>query len=318
MKKTFKILILSLFTIAGLTVVSCDNEKYDPIIEGEKGVGKPIMTINNQGDNILLRDSIKATVDKDGVLEITVKGADKTGNDILLLRTLKFQTGTYPTNANENNYYSNEHKLWYTTIDPDRPTFITGLVNVKTINRKARVVTGDFNITRMIPTSKDNPNLKPFAISGSFTDIPFKRKEATYLEAFVNGTALENPSEKGEIKGDRVVITSLDAVEMTQELILDFPNTDIKVSADPKDFKKLGWFNVKYTSKYGIKYTSEGVGETEGFIRFDSYEVDKKDSNKIILKGRFDATLVGVDNPEDKVKITFGDFSVVLIKTVNN
>jgi len=316
MKKTFKILTLSLFTIAGLTVVSCDNEKYDPIIEGEKGVGKPIMNINNQGENILLRENIKATVDKDGVLEITVKGADKTGNDILLLRTLKFQTGTYPTNANKNEYFSVEHQLKYSTIDPDRPNVITGLVNIKTINRKARVVTGDFNINRMIPENNDDPNLKAFAISGDFTDIPFKRKEATYLEAFANGIALENPSEKGEIKEGRVVITSLDGVEMTQELILDFPSNEKLVEmSDPKEFKKLGWFNVKYTSKYGIKYTSEGVEESEGFLRFD--EVEYKEGKLVSLKGRFDATLVQVDNPKEKVKITFGDFSIIFATSVS-
>lgn len=316
MKKTFKILTLSLFTIAGLTVVSCDNEKYDPIIEGEKGVGKPIMNINNQGDNILLRENIKATVDKDGVLEITVKGADKTGNDILLLRTLKFETGTYPTNANKNEYYSAEHQLEYSTIDPDRPNIITGLVNIKTINRKARVLTGDFNITRMMPVNKDNPNLKPFAISGDFTDIPFRRKEATYLEAFVNGVALENPQEKAEIKDERIVITSLDGIEMTQELILDFPSNETLVEmSDPKEFKKLGWFNVKYTSKYGIKYTSEGVAESEGFLRFD--EVKYKDGKLVSLKGRFDATLVQVDKPEEKVKITYGDFSVIFATSVS-
>jgi hypothetical protein len=316
MKKTFKILTLSLFAIAGLTVVSCDNEKYDPIIEGEKGVGKPIMNINNQGDNILLRENIKATVDKDGVLEITVKGADQTGNDILLLRTLKFETGTYPTNANKNEYYSAEHQLKYSTIDPDRPNIITGLVNIKTINRKARVVTGDFNINRMIPDNKDNPNLKPFAISGDFTDIPFKRKEATYLEAFVNGAALENPREKGEIKEGRVVITSLDGIEMTQELILDFPSDEKLVEmSDPKEFKKLGWFKVLYTSKYGIKYTSEGVEESEGFLRFD--EVKYENGKLVSLKGRFDATLVQVDKPEEKVKITYGDFSVIFATSVS-
>lgn len=316
MKKTLKILTLSLFAIGALTVVSCDNEKYDPIIEGEMGVGKPVMTINNQGDNILLRENIVATVDKEGVLEITVKGADKTGKDILLLRTLKFQTGTFPTNANECNYYSDEHKLAYTTIDKDRPTFITGLVNIKTINRKARVLTGDFNITRMMPTSKDNPNLKPFAISGNFTDIPFKRKEVTYLEAFANGEALENPAERAEIKGDTIFITSLDGVEMTQELILDFPSNEQLVEmSDPKEFKKLGWFNVKYTSKYGVKYTSEGVAESEGFLRFD--KVEYKDGKLVSLKGRFDATLKRVDNPEEKVKITFGDFSVIFATSVS-
>lgn len=316
MKKTLKILTLGLFAITGLTVVSCDNEKYDPIIEGEKGVGKPILTINNQGDHILLRDSLVATVDKDGMVELMVAGADKKRKDVLILRTLKFQKGTFPTNANESNYFSVEHKTWYTTKDKDRPNVITGLVNISTINRKARVLTGDFDITRMMPVGKDNPNLKPFAISGSFSDIPFKRKEATYLEAFVDGEALENPKEKAEVKANRIVITSLDGIEMTQELILDFPSNETLVEmSDPKEFKELGWFKVSYTSKYGIKYTSEGVAESEGFMRFD--EVKYKDGKLVSLKGRFDATLVRVDKPEEKVKITYGDFSVVFVQAVN-
>ncbi|MCC9041345.1 hypothetical protein LNQ81_01175 [Myroides sp. M-43] len=311
MKKTFKILAFSLFAITGFTVVSCDNEGYDPIIEGELGVGKPTMTINNQGDVILLREGIVATLDKDGILEIKVAGADKSGQDSLILRALKFQTGTFPTNANKCEYYSWENKLRYTTIDKDRPTFITGLLKINTINRKARVLSGDFNITRMIPENQDNPNLKAFAISGDFKDIRFVRKEATYLEAFVNEEPLENPKEKAEIKGNNIVITSIDGVEMTQELIIELPNNDVlEASSDPKEFKNLGWFNVLYTSKYGVKYTSEGMDDKDGLLRIDAVEYK---NNKIVsLKGRFEAMLRGADEgkEEERVKITFGDFSV--------
>ncbi|WP_121967101.1 DUF6252 family protein [Myroides sp. N17-2] len=315
MKKTLRILAFSLFSIAGLTVVSCDNESYDPIIEGEKGVGKPVVTVNNQGDMIMLREGVVASKDRDGKITIEIVGADKSGKDVLTLNTFKLQRGTFPTNAtaNECNYYSVENKLLYTTIDKDRPNVISGMLTISEINRKARVLSGNFDIKRMMPTNNDNPNLKAFAISGSFKDINIVRSYATYLEAFADNEEMENLRETARIEGNRIIITSLDHVEKTQELILDLPSEGLVVTgSDPKEFKKLGWFKVAYTSKYGVKYTSDEVAESEGSLRID--EADYKDGKLISLKGRFEANLIGVgeENKDKKVKITFGEFSIKL------
>ncbi|SHM63721.1 hypothetical protein [Myroides odoratimimus] len=320
MKKTFRILAISLFSITAMTVASCDNESYDSIIEGEQGVGKPIMTIHNQGETILMREGIVAELDKNGRLEIKVKltGSENYENDELILRTLKFQSGNFPTNVNESNYYSWENKLLYTTKDTLRPNIVTGIMSICNINRKARVLSGDFDIKRMMPSIQDDPNLKSFPISGNFVDIPFVRKEATYLEAFADNEPFTNPEESVEVKAGRAYVSSIDGVEKTQKIVLDFPyNNDIVVSNDPKDFKKLGWFNVEYTSPYGVKYTSKDVAESEGFLRFDYAEKDKDDPNKFLLKGRFEATLVGVEEEDQdkRVKITYGDFSVIIISS---
>lgn len=324
MKKTLRIIAFSLFSITGLTVVSCDNESYDPIIEGEKGVGKSIVTVNNQGDMIMLREGVVASKDREGRVTIKIVGADKSGKDILTLNTFKLQKGTFPTNATANEcfYKSVEHNLLYTTIDKDRPNMISGTFAISEINRKARVLSGSFDIKRMMPTNNDNPNLKPFAISGSFKDIAIVRSYDTYLEAFADNEEMENLRETVKIEGNRIIITGLDNVEKTQELILDLPKEGLAVTGnDPKDFKKLGWFKVAYTSKYGVKYTSEGMGENDGVLRIDVAELvkdTKTNKSEYWVKGRFEANLVGADkeNKDKKVKITFGEFSIKLDATV--
>lgn len=305
MKKTYKVFVASCLLLAGLGFVSCDNEGVDPVLETGKMVGKQLVTLNMRGESYLEREKIVATVDKNRELLFTISNLGETGEDYLIINTKRFVTGNLPTNVNESRYYSKEEDAWYSTKDTARANWVTGFIKIDNINKNARVFSGSIDISNMMPMTTDNPNLKPFSISGNFEDVVYTRLEPTYFDALINGEPMQNTKENMEVKDGRLLLSGTDESGKVESLVISVPENKI-LQANTK--YELDVFTATYTSPEGVVYISTSEKRKDSYMVIE--EVSYNDKNEIqTLKGRFDLVLSTEGENELTVKIEDGEFS---------
>lgn len=310
MKKGLKYIVAGCLFITGLGFVSCDNEKVDPLLEGNTMVGRPIVNLNIAGENYMERDKIVATVDKNREFTLRVDNLGETGEDYLIVNIKKFIEGNFPTNVNESTYYSKKDDTEYTTKDILRPNWVTGIISMSYINKNARVVNGGIDIKSMIPLKSDNPNLKPFPITGDFSNIPYSRLEKTYFDAFVSDEPMQNSKEKIAIEDNSLIISGTDEVGKTQSLFITFAK-GLVLKSNTK--YEQDTFKAVYTSPEGVKYVSLEENRKDSYLiveNVENAENTTQDLKKPLkLKGTFDLVLFKEDDNNVSIKITEGEFS---------
>lgn len=312
MKKGYKYIVASCLFIVSLGFVSCDNEKVDPLLEGNIMVGKPIVNLNIEGESYMEREKIIATVDKNREFTLRVDNLGETGEDFLIVHTKKFIERNFPTNVNESKYYSKKNDTWYTTKDTLRPNLVTGHIELSYINKIARVVNGGINIKSMIPLNSENPNLKQFPITGDFSNIPYSRLEKTYFDAFIGEEPMQNSEEKIAIVDNSLVISGTDEVGKTQSLFITFTK-GLVLKSNTKYEQET--FKAVYTSPEGVKYISLEENRKDSYLIVENVEYDNQDlSEPLKLKGTFDLVLFKEDDKDVSIRVTEGEYSFLKIE----
>ena len=182
MKKYYQTFLVSMLVIVSSIVISCDNEPVDGGITGEN-VGKALLTLNIEGEEQIFRDGLVGKLDKEGRFTLEVESVGKNEKNKLTLFTKLFQEGLFPTNINVCSFYDADLTTTFSSVDPLRPLLRTGQIEITFINKKARVISGSFEV-RFLPEGEDvSVNAEPIRMRGTFTNIPYERVEEFYLDA---------------------------------------------------------------------------------------------------------------------------------------
>ncbi|MHC5202534.1 hypothetical protein [Myroides sp. LJL119] len=305
------VLILSATTCL---LVSCDNEPVDSYIKDSIEVGKPVVRVNIDEQQQIIREDIYATVNKFGEFKLIIRDLQQR-QDSLTLFTRLFQEGLFPGSSNASYYWNQELDIHYSTVDPLRPNMMTGFVTMEYINKKAHVVKGSFDLT-MIPLSQDsvgtgtgNPNIQSFKISGSFQDLPYKREEPYYLEADIEQQTFRNNNATMFYSNNNFVIQAkgVEKPEMLIELVL--PVEQLK-NGETYDFSQTG-FDASYISENGIEYD---LGKQNGNFtpnsRLTIMEI-KEFEKGYLLEAEFNLELHPVTQGRDPFIISSGRLKLV-------
>ncbi|MEC4114538.1 hypothetical protein [Myroides pelagicus] len=303
----------------GMTVVSCNNESVDPLLEDGKEVGKALVYTNTDGTEQIFRENVVAKISANGEMDIPINGIKGEKNDVLNLHTRIFQEGNFPGNANKSTYFDRENNQYFSTVDPDRPTYITGFMKVEFINRKARVVSGSYDL-RMIPVKVEgedtDPSIRSFQVKGTFENVPYERAEATYVDAEIDGATYRNTVAQLAKTETTYVVNSMEKNNEEQRLTFSFPiekavaGQVIKMDEDGVD--------AFYSSGFGIKYILDKEDEellSKTYIKIESVDTIVEQVNgtpveKVTIKGQFYMKLKGEAESKRIIEVKYGVFKV--------
>lgn len=320
MKRVSKIIIACFSVIMALSIVSCDNEPVDPVLDESREVGKPIVIVKSEGEEEIIREDVVAKINSKGEFTLALnhlKGRD----DELKIFTRKFVEGNFPTNANPSTYLNRELKVQYSTVDENRPNYVTGYIKITNINKNARVVTGNYSMT-MVPVRVGgpeegiDPNIKSFTIEGSFENVPYQREEEFYIDAEVNKVPFVSITPQWKEENGSSTISGKGYGQLEQEIFLKFP-TEIISAENIEEGKKVYSFNDEgfdafYISEYGVKYSLDKENNASmlncelELVSLDSTTIDK--DNVTVLVGRYKLKLIA--DTDQEVTIKYGTFKV--------
>lgn len=297
------------FLVIGASVVACDNEPVDPMIDTGGLVGKPVIEVSKDGEAKLIRSGFTATLNKRSEFTLHMPNLFE-DKDQLNIFTLLFVEGSFPGNANASSYYSSEQVQWYSSVNPLRPEFVTGIVDILSINKIARAVKGKFDL-RMTPVTTEGESSPSVATAlrfiGDFTDVPYTREEPFYLEAEVASQVFRNTNTIAKLQAGNLQISSvsIDAPEQKLELSVpvDFLETGESITLSDDQFQMI------YFSEFGVEYKYLGTAQNSDTT--SKITVVCQDKEKGIYSGKFNVSLDSVlEQIENKLSISYGDFRV--------
>ncbi|WP_010256022.1 hypothetical protein [Myroides injenensis] len=320
MKRVSKIIIACFSVIMALSYVSCDNEPVDPVLDESREVGKPIVIVKSEGEEEIIREGVVAKINAKGEFTLALNHL-KGRNDELKIFIRKFIEGNFPTNANPSTYLNRELKAQYSTVDENRPNYVTGFVKITHINKNARVVTGSYSMTMVPirvggPEEGIDPNIKSFTIEGSFENVPYQREEDIYIDAEVNKVPFVSIAPVWKEENGTSTISGKGYGQLDQEIFLQIPTEIIsaeKIEEGKKvySFKEEG-FDAYYISEYGVKYSldkennSSMLNSEFELVSLDSTALGK--DNVATLVGRYKLKLIA--DTDQEVTIKYGTFKV--------
>ena len=200
MNKYYKAFLFSALMFLGMSVTSCDDEPVDSGITGEV-VGKALLNLNIEGEEQVFRENLVGLVDKEGRFTLEVNGIGDNPRNKFILFTKLFEEGMFPTNINVSTFYDADLETNFSSVDPLRPNLRSGMTTLSFINKKAQVVSGDFEM-RLLPEGEEaSVNAEPIRIKGDFSNIPYRRAEEFYFDAEI----LQNNKERFNFRTDEVI-----------------------------------------------------------------------------------------------------------------
>ncbi|MTG97986.1 hypothetical protein GJV76_07510 [Myroides sp. BIT-d1] len=321
MNKLNKLTVICLTLFLGIFAISCDNESVDPLLDNNKKVGKPVVYVNTDGVEDFFRENVVAKINAKGEMHFTLDAVKGEKKDVLTIMTKTFKQGNFPTNANRSTYLDRENNQYFSTIDIDRPTYITGFVTIDFINRSARVVSGSFDM-RMIPVKPEgedanvDPSIRSFQVKGTFENVPYEREESEYVDAQIDGAEFRNTNATLEENDTNYIVMGVGRDNVDQVLHFTFPKERavvgevIKMSEEGVDAYYFSEFGIKYTldkeDEAMLKDAQIEIEEVEKFIE----KVDGTEVERTVLKGSFDMKLKGVDEEKRVIQVKYGTFKV--------
>lgn len=314
MEKIYSMLKVFTFALLIIGIQSCENEPVDAYLKDSDLVGKTVVRLLIEDSQEIFRENIYATVNKKGEFKLVMRDLMQR-QDSLQLFTRLFQVGTFPGGSNPSIYWNQLTNMYYSTVDSQRPGYVTGFIKMEYINKKAQVVNGDFDLL-MIPMQDKqdttnvslDPNISSFKVSGSFTDLPYQREEAYYLEAEINQEVFRNNIATLTQNDNAFIAKAVGVEDPEKSIIITLPRQGIE-QGKTYDFSQAG-FSAIYTSENGIEYDlGKSNGSFSGTSRITIVTLqDSSQAQGVLLETRFNLEMHPLGQGQDPLIVEFGSF----------